>query len=223
MSTPRKSTPQELFDDRLENYLGSEPGTAFMHGMFADFLRSPDGVSLVREIVSADDGSAGTLSTATASQNRARPLKKARQDDADLTAKWTALLAEPSKTWRYNSIETIRGRGHTLVITKTADHLYSEMMRFTSVALDQANQVWFKDDDEHYFVLLYILHDAVQRMRCNMRYEAAVVLIEWLGKRYHAQSPDVADYEQQVLALVKKRAQVPIPENLEFDPKTIDA
>ena len=223
MSTPRKSTPQELFDDRLEGYFGSEPGTAFMFGMFADFLRSPDGVSLVREIVSADDGSAGTLSTATASQNRARPLKKARQDDADLTAKWTALLAEPSKTWRYNSIETIRGRGHTLVITKTADHLYSEMLRFASVALDQANQVRFKDDDEHYFVLLYILHDAVQRMRCNMRYEAAVVLIDWLGKRYQAQSPDVADYEQQVLALVKKRAQVPIPENLEFDPKTIDA
>ena len=193
-----------------------------MHSLFADFLRSPDGVSLVREIVSADDGSAGTLSTATASQNRARPLKKARQDDADLTAKWTALLAEPSKTWRYNSIETIRGRGHTLVITKTADHLYSEMLRFASVALDQANQVRFKDDDEHYFVLLYILHDAVQRMRCNMRYEAAVVLIEWLGKRYHAQSPDVADYEQQVLALVKKRALAPIPENLEFNPKTID-
>ena len=222
MSTPRKSTPQELFDDRLENYLSSEPGTAFMHSLFADFLRSPDGVSLVREIVNADDGSAGTLSTATPSQSRARPLKKARQDDADLTAKWTALLAEPSKTWRYNSIETIRGRGHTLVITKTADHLYSEMLRFANVALDQANQVRFKDDDEHYFVLLYILHDAVQRMRCNMRYEAAVVLIEWLGKRYHAQSPDVADYEQQVLALVKKRALAPIPENLEFNPKTID-
>ena len=223
MSTPRKPTPQEQFDDRLEDYFSSEPGTAFMFGMFADFLRSPDGVSLVREIVSADDGSAGTLSTATPSQNRTRPLKKARHDDADLTAKWTDLLAEPSKTWRYNSIETIRGRGHKLVITKTADHLYSEMLRFASVALDQANQVRFKDDDEHYFVLLYILHDAVQRMRCNMRYEAAVVLIDWLGKRYHAQSPDVADYEQQVLALVKKRALAPIPENLEFDPKTIDA
>ena len=220
MATPRKRTAQEQFDDQLENYIESNSGKEVFHAMFADFLRSPQGAELVREIVEHnEEESAQTLSTtATTSQDRVSPPKKPRHSQATgLNAKWKDVLTEATKKWRYQSIKTIRGRGPTMQITGTTKHVYREMDRHSRDALSLVNQARFTDEDERRYVLAFILDNMTRRMRCNMRFEAGVVIINALRARKTITSPEATGMETRVYGILVNNTRAQIPDNLQLD------
>ena len=133
------TTEQEKFDDMLEDYMDSIEGQASFHDLFADFLKTPEGIAAVRTAMQHDDGSlssaqistGGTTTTQAPGSVASTPAKSPAA--AATPASWPEDLSKydlvdtldqkASKQWIYNHLDTIRGRGLKQVIDQTTAHI----------------------------------------------------------------------------------------------------
>ena len=137
-------TEQEKFDNMLEDYMDSVEGQASLHDLFADFLKTPEGIAAVRTTMQHDDGSlssaqistGGTTTTQAPGSVASTPAKSpaaaatttttAAAPQVDELSKYDlveTLDLRASKQWIYNHLDTIRGRGLKQVIAQTAAHI----------------------------------------------------------------------------------------------------
>lgn len=208
-------TDQEKFDEKLEDYFDSDTGKAYLAELITEFLKTDEGVAVVRNAISSDDNSGttitttatGTASVAAASQAAASssvgpsPKKPRANPVVSHSAKWDSLLADATANWNYEAIQTVRRRGPKQVIHITAKYINVELEKWIALALELVNQARFASLEEANYVKIYLLGALVRRMRCNFRFDAALKVIDMINASH---TPVSTETRAQVLSLTSE-------------------
>ena len=228
MSKPAAKPSQEQFELQLEEYFDSTEGKDFLFGLISDYLKTEEGVSSIRAILSQDDKSGTTITTAAtaAASTPAPALKKpkiARTVDS-LPEKWDSLLESAANNWPFDHIATVRGKSKTRIINKTAVHIEDELDKWVDRALKLLIQTKFASPEEEHYVRTKLLRTLIHRMRCSFRFEAGIVILNALNKKHVPMLLETRHQVLQLLSDLRGRANMPIPGDSDpVSPKSADA
>ena len=192
-----ESTEQEKFNDMLEDYIDSAEGRDSFRDLFADFLKTPEGIAAVRAATQHDDSSlssahtliGGTTTTQAPGSTHATPAKPPAVAVAPTVATLPdeemskydlvdTLDHKASKQWVYTSPDTIHGRSSKRVVSRTTAHIRVELGRWLMKALRALGLSAWEDLDQEHYAHTRLLHILVTRMRCKSRFRAGLILLD---------------------------------------------